>query len=422
MSEPHAKVLVIDTNLLLHFKRPNELDWTSVGDDVVLVVLPVVLRELEKIKVSSPVPRLRERAAKVVTWLGSLIDTGVEVPLRRGLQLRFHFVEPALDFTAHSLSREVQDDHLIAGLIELSQGTNERATLVTADIGLKLKAKQRGFTVVTRADGDRLAEEPDVRERELAELRSENQRLKARLPLLAVRAADGNARIQLARPQAPPQRQSLETIMRSYPELSAPSNGEGGLGSIAQLLANPSERARAEYNYALQTYYREYRDFLAAYTAWASGALCRAQLPLVLQNNGTAPASDIDVILTFPEDVVAMRLDDVPTPPKPPVPPERPEPGAFASLTQIPRFPLMPATETFHARAAGKPLDWNLKATQNVAHFKLNKLKHGFSYKIERLVLQFPDIEAMRSITVNVEASAAEGLSPLTSQLHVVLA
>lgn len=422
MSESHEKLLVIDTNLLLHFKRPNELDWTSAGDDVVLVVLPVVLRELEKVKVSSPVPRLRDRAAKVVTWLGSLIDSGVEAPLRKGVRLRFHSFEPALDFSAHSLSREVQDDHLIAGLIELSEGTNERATLVTADIGLKLKAKQRGFTVVTRADGDRLAEEPDVRERELAELRAENQRLKARLPLLAVCAADGKARIQLARPQAPPERQSLETVMRSYPELVAPSDGEAVLGSIAQLLATPSDRARAEYNGELQTFYREYRDFLAAYRAWASGALCRAQLPLVLQNNGTAVASDIDVILTFPEDVVVIRLDAVPTAPKPPTPPEKPEPGALASLTRIPRTPMLSAIDTFHPRAANKPLDWSLKVKRNIAHFKLTKLKHGFSYNIAGLVLQFPNIDAMRSMTVDVEASAAEGIAPLTSQLHVVLA
>jgi predicted ribonuclease YlaK len=259
MRDFRAKALVIDTNLLLHFKRPNELDWTPVGDEVVLVVLPVVLRELEKVKASSPVSKLRERAAGAIAWLGGLLDRGEEVQLKKGVRLRFHPFEPPLDFSSHNLVREVQDDHLIAGLLELSAAGGERAVLVTADIGLKVKAKQRGFLVVTPLDKDKLAEEPDAREKELAELRIENQQLKARVPRVVLCAAHGQPRVQIARPMAPSERKSLEAVMRSYPKLTTAGDDRSVFGSIAQSFADPTKRAQAEYNVAIASFYQEYR-------------------------------------------------------------------------------------------------------------------------------------------------------------------
>jgi hypothetical protein len=64
-----------DRRALSPLSTAGQLDWTRVSAEVVLVVLPWVLRELEGQGNIAGAP-LRERAARVVSWLRNHIDAG----------------------------------------------------------------------------------------------------------------------------------------------------------------------------------------------------------------------------------------------------------------------------------------------------------------------------------------------------------
>jgi hypothetical protein len=92
--------------------------------------------------------------------------------------------EPSLNFSDHSLSREIADDYLIAHLIELN-AAGRHAALLSADGPAAFKAKLRGFRVIRPEATWLLPVEPTREERELQQLRAE----KATLPKLSLTIA-----------------------------------------------------------------------------------------------------------------------------------------------------------------------------------------------------------------------------------------
>ncbi len=64
MPEDPAHV-ILDANLLLHFKRPDEVNWLAYthASGVVLLASPILFRELEQQKIFNQLPKLRGKAA-----------------------------------------------------------------------------------------------------------------------------------------------------------------------------------------------------------------------------------------------------------------------------------------------------------------------------------------------------------------------
>jgi hypothetical protein len=60
-----------DTNLFLHYRRLDEIDWldTTGADAVTLLIAPIVVRELDRKKVQGETKRIRDRANERLKWL-----------------------------------------------------------------------------------------------------------------------------------------------------------------------------------------------------------------------------------------------------------------------------------------------------------------------------------------------------------------
>lgn len=304
--------VVLDTNLFLHYKRPDHLDWRGLHcADIELVVLSVVIRELEKVKNFGSSTRLRTRAAEMITWLSKLMDQGFEVELRKGLRLKFEVNEPSIDFAEHNLVRELQDDVLIAGLLTLAKTASERPVMATADLGAKSKARHRGFEVFAPLETDKLAEELDPRDKELLDLRKENQQFKNRQPRLKVAFTSKETRLNvqplISHSKFEPA--TLDEIKQQHPLLQSARNAPEmpALYQLASALNAVPESRREPYNARLHKFYDDYEKYWNRIVKLRMMARCRVELPLMLINEGTAPATDIDVVLTFPEGTFVFK-------------------------------------------------------------------------------------------------------------------
>ena len=114
--------VILDTNVVLHFKRANEIDWCALtgSREAVLIITPVFLRELEEEKVHNKLARLRERAAGTIRWLEQLLTADNNVKsIRKNVTLSASPYEPTLNFLEHRLSERIADDQLIANAIEI---------------------------------------------------------------------------------------------------------------------------------------------------------------------------------------------------------------------------------------------------------------------------------------------------------------
>ena len=88
--------LFVDTNVLLHYRRLEEIDWLNLSKskEVVIILCPVVVRELDHHKVSHPQNKFRKRAQEIITSLHSRLSGAASNVIRDGVRLEFLAEDP----------------------------------------------------------------------------------------------------------------------------------------------------------------------------------------------------------------------------------------------------------------------------------------------------------------------------------------
>jgi predicted ribonuclease YlaK len=78
------KTIFLDTNVYLHYKLFDQIDWQEIvhGDAITIVIPPVIIRELNKNKEAHPQTRIRKRAAAVIKKLARLFEAASSVKRR----------------------------------------------------------------------------------------------------------------------------------------------------------------------------------------------------------------------------------------------------------------------------------------------------------------------------------------------------
>jgi len=423
----------IDTNVALHYQRPDQIDWLKLlgSDGIVLVAAPILLSELEKQKIHNPSRKLRERADAFIRWLAPFVrDPSIEV--RSGV--RWHFVahEPLIDFRDARLSPDVADDQLIASVLGYKPDDGGAVCVATGDIGLEVKLRPRKFTTIPLPEDLRLPAEPDPQEKELQELR--RQAAQRRAPVLVLTWEGGAAHWKIATPPAirRPSAKSIEQIRSRFPFLVKPGEKRAqdtgpfaDIARIAERLENIylTPEAIDRYNEDLKVYFSEYETYLEKLLEWETGRSLTGPLRLVLSNGGNAPASQIDVMLTFPDDVFLMEKGQLPKRPEAPKAPRKPA-GSFKDLMN-PGLDVFSQPFLAHNLYRPTPLavdgEADIDGGGHKVGFEISKLKHLFDFTLKGCFFQFPSREAVRSFQVQYHVSAAELPEAITGALHIVV-
>ncbi len=317
-SSDNTAHVFIDTNVALHYRRMDEIDWRQLtgADKVVIVITPVFFRELDKQKVTNKSEKIRDRAKKTVKWLWKCYSEGSN-SIRDGVTLHIVTHEPEVDFKYHNLSNDVADDHLIASALDyhLQHDLDQPVFIATDDTGLKIKARD-GIKLLELPDKFRLKSEPDKH----AKPRQREEFLESRIPKLSVAFEGGKDRLKLSFVK-PTMKDVLSPsqIRKKYPlkEVNIPV---GGLpkprGVLKQFGSQPHINIR--HNKKLNEYYERYDKYYEDRVAYEEEASLYFYFQLVISNKGTTPASNIDLYLNLPDGVKAV--DKFPEEPKCPPP------------------------------------------------------------------------------------------------------
>jgi hypothetical protein len=388
---------------VLHYRRADEVDWRSLtkAQQVVLVVAPVLVRELEREKIQNLSRKLRERADRTIKWLALFVRDAAPPPVRPSVTLKFLAHDPQLDFSAHRLSPLISDDWLIASALEYQASTQAPVFVSTADLGLEVKLHGRPLTPLPLPDSLKLPADPDPLEQELRETRRKLQRLESRLPDLRLAFENQTDRyeVSLAAAGDAPNAATLSDIQKQH----APLNTASGYP--------PETRIREEYNRQLPEFYDAYSAYLEQLAAWEEQDARTVTVALLISNAGSAPASDIDAVLHCPDDLELFQdAKELPKRPDPPRPPVRPS-GAFHLEIPLPNLPDPGVLD---------PIYRGPYVERNKVRFAVSRLKHGFDERLEPFYFRFPDRGAVRSFSIDFELSAAELPDATAGQLHVV--
>lgn len=161
MGKPN-KTVFIDTNIFLHYTFFTDIDWSTVVEagEVTIVIPPIIMRELEKHKYNQKDEVLKRRAENVSAKLAQLFKSGNDVRPRTKIFFESH--EPDEEFATHRLSRETQDDHLLASIsLYKREHMDGVVILITNDLPLEVKAAPLSIDVQNLSEEQRLPVEID---------------------------------------------------------------------------------------------------------------------------------------------------------------------------------------------------------------------------------------------------------------------
>ena len=303
-----AVYVFVDTNVLLHYTFFRDVDWAlDLGTrSVTLVFAPLVIEELDKRKwVGSR--HEKDRAKRVLKALSDISLSVEPVRVRNGVAAQALDDEPDDAFMAqHRLRARSADDRLLASVVafQLTLRPEDSVLVMTADTGLRIKAKTRRIATVAPADERALPVEPDETERALERTRRELAAARSAAPDLRVVLADGTPQqntVQLFRSVAAAQRQRfLAAWRRLHPRVDVSSESivmPGGrriaLGVISNMLGEDATAHNAE----VERVFGQLEAYLDAWPAALNRIRRCIAIVVVLENHGTAPADDVDLVL-----------------------------------------------------------------------------------------------------------------------------
>jgi hypothetical protein len=429
MSETRAfkKAVFVDTNVAMHFLRLDQIDWIAVAgaQNVELIICAVFLRELDKHKSEHTNKKLRKRAGEYTSWLLRASENPL---IRDRVALRFVTDEPMLDFKANGLDAGTPDDRLVAAVIEFSNAEPQLAiSVVTADIGLTFKFRNRKIAVFAPPESARLPDEPSDEELEIRDLRKQLSTYANRVPKPVLTFANGESVLLIEKPTAISEAEyiapRMEKARKKFPYIASAELPDLGKHPLATQLSTTIStltvsRDRA-FNLDVDRYLAEYRDYLKDCYHYARRLAALNKLDLRISNvDGTATATKIDIFLTCNGKAVLSDSDEVGTRPVAPEPPVKRD--VFYGTSINPAIYSLPRIRTLDdVLRDSDPTRDRLDIEAGTASFYVHQVKHRQYKDLLLLWLDYDDIDKLCSTTLNYEIHADELPNPLTGSLHV---
>lgn len=424
----------LDTNVLIHYKRFNTLDWKSIlgtSEKVSLVITPIVFSELDKKKDSDQDSKMRKRCGDIIKALEKYHDEqGVEVDV----SLNFIPSEPLIDWREKGLDPGRNDDRLIASM--LLEDELQKLVLVSSDTGIRVKAKYWGIKTVKLDDSLKEEVRIDDEAKKIQDLEKELARFKNASPKLELHVESSpDAKFHEFEFRKVPGIDSFAVDaenekLKSELEYKEPKTdglmfGANILGGFNIISDSEIERYKSEVNEYLEKT-RAYHENKNRYENYKSRLFT---LNLILSNAGGKTASNIDIFIHFPEGFEILEEERASRYHEP-IPPERPTPprtgfqilGMNSSRFDINSISsLIPKTHNFTPMELG--VDYSLvsiKKTQSYdVHFQVKKLKQNMEMAMDSICLLFNSYDEIKPFSFNYVINVENHPDEFKGKYHI---
>lgn len=441
------KVIYIDTNIFLHFRFFDQIDWLRVleADQVEIRLPSTVIQELDKHKYNNNSPKIGQRATKVIKKLSTLSDSakktdeGFRANLSCGVDILFEVDDIDIDVEAIS-SQDARI--LISVLTSKRRNPDSSILLVAADLGMKLTARSKGIEAICLSDDYRLPIEVSQDKKRIEELERENLELKRAIPELKLTFEEGSDKLisDIRNPSQPGVSTSdivtyrLEQIKQAHPKLPEIPSGNEGIkaGKYRMYGISGSEAAEilpqeiSSYNKLLDKFYADYEQYLKNSVKWRLIASRSILLKILLSNTGTCPARDISISMHFPDGFVLNESEDFPDAPEQPEPPAAPvartKEQRLASLMSVPIMRPLPPYLGPHSRTPPNVSNPRIRRTNSYdVEVSIERIKQNTLESIGELAVTFDSYEDASSFRINYQINAENLPRLVTGSLHVIV-
>ena len=309
-------ILFLDTNIWLHFKSPENWDKSLFGENPIIVVPKITIRELDKNKNSHRTAKIKKRASDALKLIASAHEIS-GVKLKNGIQVFRYRDLPEMDWAKHQLDEKSNDDYLIAVILTFKNANKGAEVLFYSDdVNANLTAKEMRIAV---------GEFPEIyRDNEKSEEQIENDKLRKELQVYQ----SSSPKLEIGFLH--------DGEIVAVPEFNINERGIGALteetltGIVASKKADLLQEI-ALYNSfgnpgldsshlvaGVNNYLPLYRQFLIDYNDYETRKALTIPIQIQVYNCGTKPAEDVDIEITVPFFDVNSRMDEEPEYPKEP--------------------------------------------------------------------------------------------------------
>lgn len=435
----------LDTNVFLHYQPFDQIKWTEIlsASSVVLVVTPVVVRELDGHKDQHRISTIRDRARTALKKIEQIALGEMTMRLLDGVELEYA-KEPTIDFQQYGLREEINDDHLVASCLTYCRSEpNISVGLISGDTGPRLKARQHEIVAVSLPEKYKLPSALDAAEKEKQQLQRRIQQLENRFPKLKLAFADEANQFSttlqqpLAMTEEEIQQRMIDiknkykyrkrpVVPKSEPQDYSPLARFARVQSLTNNFNNlvgPSSEEIARYNRELETFYEECEIYLREYGVSADLQRRTIRLDLCLFNYGTAPAEDIDVFLHFPDGFDLYDDDDKPQMPEAPDPPRLPRTQAEIMQDSLitPNLPYLNRQPTYLPTQSNVSAPEIKRSNSYEVSYEVQRLKQHMNEPFDPLYVVFDSFESAASFRIDYRINAADLPDETTGVLHTAV-
>jgi hypothetical protein len=204
----------------------------------------------------------------------------------------------------YSLDASQNDNWILATIKDyMKQNSEEEVALLTADLGMQLRAEAMDIRVIVLDDKYKVDEETDE-QKEIRKLKGQLAKYESASPNLSVVFENGKSiSIELERPHFEQyvQQEVWKIKNMDYPRVSETDTFSYRLNK---------EYIRQEaitYNGQLETYYKAYEGYLRERKALYLAETLTLDLDMITRNSGSVLAKNIDIELRFPASVLVSE-------------------------------------------------------------------------------------------------------------------
>lgn len=354
----------------------------------------------------------------------------VPVEIRTGVRVMAVAHEPEeTTFAKHRLQPSSKDDRLLASLLEFgeTEAAGHRVVLLSADGGLRVKARARGIEVVAPPDELANSDEPDETERELAAAQRELAALRTAAPKLRL-TIEGDSfiegEVRLVKPlDATTRSRLLKDWRERFPHIAAmpdnipmPGGGTFSLNTFSGLPGFVSSKEAKEYNAKVDRVFERFERYLDEWHSVVNGYARSLELKFRVENSGTAPADDVHITLRTEAD--GVWLAKLPDPPKAPALRKRRDPFDFGLSPR-----LLPEIDYDALRPVNRESDGPDISTDDpkCVEYWERRVKHHVPRELDSVHFRFASNESVGSFAVQYRLIAANIREPQTGVVHVKL-
>jgi len=431
--------IFLDTNILLHFQSFETIPWNEIFEKeiITLCFAPIVIQELDQLKYLAN-GKIRKKAKIICNKIEKFRIENNNISSTLKVEIRI--TKPNKNtFKDNYLPMYDKDNELLATILEYKEKISDEVVLVTNDTGPRLKAESLNIICAKISEKYFLTPEKSSLEKEILKLKLENEKLKNISPKLIVTFENGVHNISYDVEHSVHNLQGftenrIDAIKRKYPQIEFTPQKEPKTVDhpIANAMAtyldafsiyNPKKEDYDKYNENLEKFYSQYEEYLTELYNYKYQSELNINLTLFLLNEGTAPADNIDVKLTFPDGFEIMEKDEWKNfePTSPSIPSKPKSKNIMDSIIT----PSLNNLYNIHRPNDFEPVnisDPTIKKTNSYdVSLNVKYLKHTQNVSILNLVIIFESYEKIKNFSIQYSIIAANIPTEENGTLNVLL-